>query len=115
MADGFDDYNADFATPNQIAAQRAYAAALLHNSLNAPTGTSGNVTAASPWGAVASMAQALSGQMGLRQAANQERQSAIGGGNIMAQQSSYPGQPPSTPYASSLPLNPQGAPHSASF
>lgn len=45
-----------FYTPLQIAAQRQYAANLMNSKI--PTGTSGNVTAVSPWGGAAQMASA---------------------------------------------------------
>jgi hypothetical protein len=72
MADGDGTQDFAFTTPNTIAMQRALAKAMLEHSFETPSGTSGNVTAVSPFGGIAQMAQALTGRMGMDQAGRQE-------------------------------------------
>jgi hypothetical protein len=68
----------DFSTPNQLEYQRAIAKALLEESGKTPSGTSGHFTAVSPLAPFAQMAEALSGSLIGRRAAERERQSMIG-------------------------------------
>ena len=68
-----------FQTPGQIASQRSYANALLNQTI--PTGTSGNVTAVSPWGGLAHMTGAGLGALMMRNAGQQEKGSMMAGAN----------------------------------
>ena len=74
-----DNYLPDFTTPNQITANRLIAAALLKNSMETPSGHSGNVTAVSPFGGLAQMTNALAGRSLMNQAGDQERSSMVAG------------------------------------
>lgn len=67
--------NTPFMTPQQIAWQRAYAKALISQAI--PSGTSGNVTAVSPWGGLAHLAGAGLGGSMLRNAGQNEQASMV--------------------------------------
>lgn len=78
--DEIPDFNQPgFVTPGQVSALRQYAQALMGSGM--PMGHSGNVTAASPWGGLSSMAGALMGGQMLRGAGDAERGSMVAGYN----------------------------------
>lgn len=71
MPDQDDGGISNITTPEQIDTLRQYYTGLLGQGI--PTGSSGNVTAVSPWGGMAQMISSLVGGRGLMQAANAER------------------------------------------
>lgn len=111
MPDIDDNYTPDFATPEQIASNRAYAKALLQQSLQTGTGTSGNVTAVSPWGGAAQLMQALVGGHNMNVAGDQERQLLGSAANAQAAlpvpgaQQQPPISVPGTPKSWSYPIS----------
>lgn len=102
------NYTPDFVTPNQIAQQRAYAKALLENSMTTPTGHSGNVTAVSPWGGVSQLTQALMGGYGMNRAGQEERDLLASGARAASAPPVPGGMPQPQQQPISIPGGPQG-------
>ena len=104
MPDNDTDYTPDFVTPGQVEANRAYALALMKNSIGgAPTNVSNGITFASPWGIASSALNGYAGRQQLNQAGQQERGSMVNAARDTAAL---------TPPGMQSPINPPGAPQS---
>lgn len=79
------DYDTpNFTTPGQVEANRAYALALMKQGLVTPSGTSGNVTAVSPFAIGTQALQSALGRYNLNQAGGQEVGSMVHGAQAVS-------------------------------